>query len=431
MRVIQSKATGTIILGFMVTMVVFSQDIYFQEEWRSSLPPLLKNMNGDIVDTPDKWFNNRRPYLLSLFENQMYGSTPDNTDVRWEFIKSSEYRNALEGKAIKKEIVIRVMRGAQFRDLWLLIYLPTGQSDPIPVFLGLNFNGNHTILNDPSITITPNWIDENNRLKRFAPGNIEQSRGNAASRWPVGDILSRGYGVATIFCGDMDPDYDDGFQNGIHPLFFADGQGVPDKNDWGSIGAWAWGLSRAIDYFENDPEIDATRVAVFGHSRLGKTALWAGATDQRIALTISNNSGCGGAALSIRRQGETVEKINSGFPHWFCDNFLQYNEREDQLPVDQHMLIALIAPRPVYIASAEQDLWADPIGEYLSAYYAQPAYELVGKSTGLEPELPVINDPKKDGIIGYHIRTGGHDVTNYDWEQFLDFADKHLSVEER
>ena len=431
MRVIQSKATGTIILGFMVTMVVFSQDIYFQEEWRSSLPPLLKNMNGDIVDTPDKWFNNRRPYLLSQFENQMYGSTPDNTDVRWEFIKSSEYRNALEGKAIKKEIVIRVMRGAQFRDLWLLIYLPTGQSGPIPVFLGLNFNGNHTILNDPSITITPNWIDENNRLKRFAPGNIEQSRGNAASRWPVGDILSRGYGVATIFCGDMDPDYDDGFQNGIHPLFFADGQGVPDKNDWGSIGAWAWGLSRAIDYFENDPEIDATRVAVFGHSRLGKTALWAGATDQRIALTISNNSGCGGAALSIRRQGETVEKINSGFPHWFCDNFLQYNEREDQLPVDQHMLIALIAPRPVYIASAEQDLWADPIGEYLSAYYAQPAYELVGKSTGLEPELPVINDPKKDGIIGYHIRTGGHDVTNYDWEQFLDFADKHLSVEER
>ena len=431
MRVIQSKATVTIILGFMVTMVVFSQDIYFQEEWRSSLPLLLKNMNGDIVDTPDKWFNNRRPYLLSLFENQMYGSTPDNTDVRWEFIKSSEYRNALEGKAIKKEIVIRVMRGAQFRDLWLLIYLPTGQSGPIPVFLGLNFNGNHTILNDPSITITPNWIDENNRLKRFAPGNIEQSRGNAASRWPVGDILSRGYGVATIFCGDMDPDYDDGFQNGIHPLFFADGQGMPDKNEWGSIGAWAWGLSRAIDYFENDPEIDATRVAVFGHSRLGKTALWAGATDQRIALTISNNSGCGGAALSIRRQGETVEKINSGFPHWFCDNFLQYNEREDQLPVDQHMLIALIAPRPVYIASAEQDLWADPIGEYLSAYYAQPAYELVGKSAGLEPELPVINHPKKDGIIGYHIRTGGHDVTNYDWEQFLDFADKHLSVEER
>ena len=431
MRVIQSKATVTIILGFMVTMVVFSQDIYFQEEWRSSLPPLLKNMNGDIVDTPDKWFNNRRPYLLSLFENQMYGSTPDNTDVRWEFIKSSEYRNALEGKAIKKEIVIRIMRGTQFRDLWLLIYLPTGQSDPIPVFLGLNFNGNHTILNDASITITPNWIDENNRLKRFAPGNVDQSRGAAASRWPVGEIISRGYGVATIFCGDMDPDYDDGFQNGIHPLFFADGQGMPDKNEWGSIGAWAWGLSRAIDYFENDPEIDATRVAVFGHSRLGKTALWAGATDQRIALTISNNSGCGGAALSIRRQGETVEKINSGFPHWFCDNFLQYNEREDQLPVDQHMLIALIAPRPVYIASAEQDLWADPIGEYLSAYYAQPAYELVGKSTGLEPELPVINDPKKDGIIGYHIRTGGHDVTNYDWEQFLDFADKHLSVEER
>ena len=293
-------------------------------------------------------------------------------------------------------------------------------AEPIPAFLGLNFRGNHTIHADPRITLSENWMRPDKEGRVVDNRSTEKSRGTSANRWPVETIIDRGYALATMYYGDIDPDFDDEFENGIHAIF-----GKPKENEWGSIGAWAWGLSRALDYLELDAQIDGTKVAVLGHSRLGKTSLWAGAQDERFAMVISNNSGCGGAALNRREFGETVKRINTSFPHWFNDRFPTYNDQIGTLPVDQHQLIALMAPRPVCVASAVEDEWADPRGEFLSAKLAGPAWELFGKKgVGVE-EMPPVDEPVGE-MISYHIRTGKHDVTDFDWNRYLDFADQHV-----
>lgn len=363
-----------------------------------------------------EWKKVHRPAIMDFFLTDVYGHYPQKqVTPRFELLEQSD--KALGGKAIRKQVAIHL--DGMDTPILLLIYQPAGVKGKVPAFVGMNFKGNHQVNIDPEIIISDN-APKGKDLGTDAP------RGAASSRWPLEEIVGAGYAVATIYRGDVDPDHDDGFKNGIHPLFYRAGQTKPDAEEWGTIGAWAWGLSRVMDYLEQDKSIDHKRVAVVGHSRLGKTALWAGATDERFAIAISNDSGCGGAALSARKVGETVAKINKSFPHWFCDNYNKYNDNEEALLVDQQGLIALIAPRPVYVASATEDEWADPEGEFLSALYASPVYELYGKKGLAVSSMPKPEQPSIEGYVGYHIRTGKHDITLYDWQQYIKFANQHF-----
>ncbi len=388
------------------------------------LPDPLVSESGNPITSIQDWKNLRRPEILALFEDHVYGPRPAKPENP-TYTVTSESMNALGGKATRKQLTIRFDENAFQQALHVLLYIPNSIQGAAPVFVGYNFNGNHTIHTDPSIHLSTSWMRTNNN------GNINhqatnEARGKSSKRWPVERIVERGYALATAYYGDVEPDHSEGWKDGIRSHYDTDAKGNPlELEEWSAITAWAWGLSRIVDYLETDSAIDTKRIALMGHSRLGKTSLWAGATDERFGITISNNSGCGGAALSRRAFGETVKRINTSFPHWFNRTFKTYNDNEAAIPVDQHQLIALMAPRPVYVASAQEDLWADPNGEFLSAKAASPVYELFGLEGVGAKSQPPLNSPI-GGHVGYHFRTGKHDVTLFDWELYLYFADRHF-----
>ena len=376
-----------------------------------------------LAGCPDAatWTARRRTEVLDLFRTHMHGRSPAAPQTLAAVVTSVD-SNALGGLAVRSEVTLSPFG----HPMHLLVYRPRAAVGPVPVFLGVNFDGNHTVDPDPGITIHPQWIwDRKSGTDRLETPAAE-TRGKSIGRWGVSNLLARGYAVATIPRADVEPDYPGGWQHGLRGAWLKQaGRDVFAPDDWGAIAAWAWSLSRVLDYLETDPGIDARRAIVTGHSRMGKAALWAGAEDQRFALVISNNSGEGGAALARRDFGETTEVINRNFPHWFCDNFKRYSAAPATMPFDAHMLLALAAPRPLYVASAEEDRWADPRGEFLAALAAQPVYRLFGKEGLGVDTWPAVNQPVGQ-TIGYHVRTGKHDVTEYDWEQYVNFANRHL-----
>jgi hypothetical protein len=356
-----------------------------------TLPDALTTLDGKKVISPGMWKNVRCGEILELFRENVYGRIPA-TPYTKSFSLVNEDKNAMGGAATMKQIDITITSEGKSLVIHLTLFVPNKDEKPVPAFLLINLGSK----------------------------NIDPSRQLKVESWPAEEIVARGYAAAIFSNDDVDPDNFDDFKNGIHGLL---DRGVRQPDAWGTIAAWAWGASRCMDYFETDKDINRKKVAVVGHSRGGKTALWAGAEDKRFSMVIANESGCGGAALARRRFGETVARINTAFPHWFCSNYKKYGNNEDSMPVDMHMLIALNAPRAVYVTSADEDLWADPRGSYLSLYNAVPVFRLLKTTTNLPATMPPLNKPVISGRLAYHIRDGVHNLLLKDWNWFMDFAD--------
>ncbi len=426
-NVAATKALIVAACALMMTPPALSQvnpDKYRQPAMPANLPDPLVFADGTRVAAQADW-PKRRKELLDLFTDQMYGRMPERP-AQMRFNVYNLDRHALGGKATREQISILFLGKEDGPRMDLLVYVPNQVKRP-PVILGLNFWGNQTINPDQGIRVSDRWIEssggssidlscvKNNRA-------TEACRGIDQGRWPVEKILDAGYALATAYRGDIDPDRNDGYDESIRSAWPELAQG---GNNFSTIAAWAWAMSRALDYLEQDHLVDGRHVVAFGWSRLGKAAIWAGATDPRFVAVISNESGAGGAKVFHDVHGETVELLNTRFPYWFCKNFKQYNGRDAELPFDQNEVLALIAPRPIYIASAILDENADPQGEFLGALAVTPVYRFLG-TTGLPAtEWPSVDQPIL-GRVSYHVRRGVHSVTAFDWEEYLRFCEAYV-----
>ena len=369
---------------------------YFEEKVPEYvLPDVLETRKGKKVKNATIWKKTRREEVLEMFRENVYGRVP-STPYSKSYKVVNEDKSAMGGTATLKQVDITIGSGGNSLDIHLTLFVPNNLPKPVPAYLLIDNRG---------------------------PANTDPERKLKSEFWPAEEVIARGYAIAVFSNADVDPDNFDDFKNGIHGLL---DRGVRQPDSWGTIAAWAWGASRCLDYFETDKDINSEKVAVVGHSRGGKTALWAAAEDQRFAMAISNESGCGGAALARRKYGETIERINSAFPHWFCTNYKKWSRNEESMPFDMHMLIALIAPRAVYVTSAGEDLWADPRGSYLSLYNSLPVFRLHDKTMILSEQMPPVNRQVKSGKAAYHVRDGAHNMLLKDWNWFMDFGDTIL-----
>jgi hypothetical protein len=384
-----------------------------------TLPDPLKLANGKTVHDAKTWWKTRRPEIDTLFETQQYGRAPGRPEGE-SFEVSEDGASALGGKAVRKRVTISFSKDSTWPKIHLVVYLPAGATKPVPVLLSINFTAVSSAVDDPELAPGEVWDAKTNT-------RILASKARTFGYLDVVPFLEAGIGVATFYYGDVDPDYPEGFSNGIRARYMKPGQSERAPDDWGSIAAWAWGMSRVEDYFETDKQIDAKRVAIHGVSRLGKTVMWAGAHDQRFAAVIASCSGEGGAALSRRNYGETIAHLTqpTRFPYQFAANYGKWAGFPDTAPIDANLLIALIAPRPLLLQTGDTDRWSDPRGEFLAAVAAGPVYKLLGKD-GLDTDIwpaakqPILHD------LGYYMHDGGHGMVPSDWDIYIDFLKQHL-----
>ena len=381
-----------------------------------SLPDPLKCLDGQIVKDPQTWFNKRRKEIVNLFEQNQFGVIPeDKIEINYDVLEKEG--SAFDNTALRSQVTLDLSGNQKEKKIDLLYYIPANATKPVPVLLYISFQANSQLIDDPQIEEGFVW----NREKQRVPAGRKSFFG----KFDVRNILESGFGFATVYYGDIEPDFADGYKYGVRSLFKDSSK---DKSDsWGSIAVWSWGLSRILDYFKRDNKVNANCVIIMGASRLGKTVLWAGALDERFAAVIPVCSGESGASLSRRNYGETIAHIAAPtrYYYWFAPKYQDYGKDVNSLPVDGHMLISLIAPRPLLLITGDTDKWSDPYGEYLAAKAAEPVYELLGKQS-LEtkkmpsPGKPVLND------IGFYMHDGGHGLIKEDWNVILDFLKKHF-----
>lgn len=388
------------------------------------LPNPLIAFDGTPVTTPEQWRKERRGEIIRLFEHYMYGAAPA-APTNLKITKLLEDKSLFSGKATLR--LLKLTFGPEGTPPLNVLFVAPNQTKvparKVPTFVGINFCGNHALLDDPRIPLPSVW------MPGHCPGCKEnkataEGRGKDKDVWALEQSIDRGYAVAVVYAGEIDPDQPD-FTDGVHPYYLKPGQKQPGPNEWGTIAAWAWGVHRVVDAVVQQPEVDVKRIAVVGHSRMGKTVLLAGALDERIALIIPHQAGCGGTAPSRHVVGEQVKQINDRFPHWFCDEFTHFNDAVDKLPFDQHSLVAVCAPRPVLFTNAVEDSWADPEGQFRVLTAATPVYKFLGVDGLGATEYPA---PGKliNSRLGYYIRDGKHSMTTGDWKVFLDYADEWL-----
>jgi hypothetical protein len=387
----------------------------------AEFPDVLTTRDGTKVSTKKDWEEKRRPELKELFQTYMYGHFPAKPE-KWSAKILFEDAKALEGKGTLREVEI-TFGPPEWPKIYLLVAVPNGKT-PAACFVGPNFHGNHVITSHEKVRIPTAWVPDRGPsvVKNTATA---EGRGKQADTWPLQQIVEKGYAVATFYCGDVQPDRPN-VREGMRatlPVY----KGDPPPDETATIAWWAWGCHRAVDFLVADKSIDAKRIAVVGHSRLGKTALLAGAFDDRIAVVIPHQSGCGGAGPSRSKnpKAETVKRITTSFPHWFCTNFTAFGDDVTKIPFDQHCLVAICAPRPVLMTNADDDQWANPDGQFDVLSGAAPAYKLYGNDKPVAAKMPETGT-LSDSRLGYFIRTGKHSMTPDDWKVFMQFGDKWL-----